>query len=156
MMRILSEIAVTLSAFPAIALVAKATLVATAGLLSACFARRSRAAVRHALLASTFGVLLALPIVSLLVTPVPINVTVAKGESDIWPLFDYVSAPPSPTSIAAHQTADTAKSGWALPPLSITMLYGWFIGAALFMIAFMKGLLEIQSLQSREKLHPCD
>ena len=63
MTRILSDIVVTLSTSPAISLVAKGTIVLALGLVSAGFARRSRAAVRHALLASTFSVLLALPIV---------------------------------------------------------------------------------------------
>ncbi len=77
-----SGIVVTLSASPAMSLVVKATLVAAAGLIGAWLARRSRAAVRHALLASTFGILLALPIVSFVATPVPIAVPVAKGESN--------------------------------------------------------------------------
>ena len=45
-------------------ILAKATLAVTAALASASLAHRSRASVRHALLAASFGVLAILPIVS--------------------------------------------------------------------------------------------
>ena len=106
MIRILSEILVTLSASPAISLVAKATVVLALGLISAWLARRSRAAVRHALLASTFGVLLVLPIVSFLATRVLIDVPVAKGDSNTWPLFDYISVPSSGESAVERLSAN--------------------------------------------------
>src|SRR5580693_8620812 len=114
MIRVLTAILVALSAYPAISLVAKGTLVAALGLVGAWLTRRSRAAVRHALLASAFSVLLALPIVSLIATPVPIAVPVAKGESDVWPLFDYTFAPSSGQPEAGGFSAATAKSGWLL------------------------------------------
>src|SRR5580693_764705 len=117
MMSNLSEIVITFSAIPAISLVPKGTVVLALGLISVWFARRSRAAVRHALLASTFGVLLALPIVSLVATPVPIAVPVAKGDSNIEPLIDNNSAPSSRQPEAGRFSATSGKSGWALPPL---------------------------------------
>ncbi len=147
MIRIFSEVAVTLSASPAISLVAKGTVVMLVGLISAWFARRSRAAVRHALLASTFSVLLALPIVSVLATPVPIAVPVAKGDSNIWPLFDNISVPSSGESADGRVSAAPAKPGWSLLPPSTILLYGWFIGAALFMLPIVRGLLQIRSLR---------
>jgi len=147
MMRVLSEIVVTLSSSPAISLVAKGTIVVALGLISAWFARRSRAAVCHALLASTFSVLLALPIVSFLATPVPIAVPVAKGDRNVRPLFDYISVRSSAEPAAESFSVAAAKSGWALPPLSIMLLCGWFICAAFFVIRFIRGLLEIRSLR---------
>jgi uncharacterized protein (TIGR03435 family) len=147
MIRILSEILLTLSASPAISLVAKATVVLAFGLIAAWFARKSRAALRHALLSSTFSVLLALPIVSLLATPVPISVPVAKGDSNVWPLFDNTSVPSSDEPASVRFSATAAKSGLALPPLSAILLCGWFIGAALFMIPIVGGLLQIRSLR---------
>src|ERR1700720_1148367 len=91
MTRIFSEILVVLSASPAASLVAKGTAVLALGLISAWFSRRSRASVRHALLATTFGVLLALPVASSGPTPVPLVVPVAKGNINIGPPLDYVS-----------------------------------------------------------------
>ena len=147
MIRILSGIVVTLSAYPAISLVAKGTVVLALGLIGAWFARRSRAAVRHAVLASAFSVLLALPIVSVLATPVPIAVPVATGDSNIWPLFDYVSVPSSGAPATGRFSAAAAKSGLALPPVSTMLLWGWFLGTAFFMIPIVRGLLQIRSLR---------
>ena len=147
MISILSGIALTLSASPAISLVAKATVVAALGLISAWFARRSRAAVRHALLASTFSVLLALPIVSFLAAPVAISVPVAAGNSDVWPLFDYTSVPSSGEPAYGRFSATPAKSEWALPSLATILLCGWFMGTAIFMIPIVSGLLQIRSLR---------
>ena len=147
MIRVLSGIVVALSAYPAISLVAKGTVVLALGLMGAWFARRSRAAVRHALLASAFSVLLALPIVSVLATPVPIAVPVATGDSNIWPLFDYVSVPSSGAPAAGRFSAAAAKSGLALPPVSTMLLWGWFLGTAFFMIPIVRGLLQIRSLR---------
>jgi hypothetical protein len=50
------------SSSPAASIVAKVTVTTALGLIGAWLARRSRAAVRHALLAAAFGVLLVLPI----------------------------------------------------------------------------------------------
>jgi len=147
MIRILSGIVVTLSASPAISLVAKGTVVAALGLISARFARRSRAAVRHALLASTFSVLLALPIVSFLATPVPIAVPVAKGDSNISSLFDYTSVPSAGEPASGRFSAAAAKPEWALPPRATMLLCGWFLGTALFVIPIVSGLLQIRSLR---------
>src|SRR5579862_4361963 len=61
------------SSLPA-SVVAKATVIAAFGLMGARLARRSRAAVRHILLAATFTVLLLLPVASLIVPPVRVAV----------------------------------------------------------------------------------
>ena len=83
MLRILGEIVATLSASAVMSLVIKGTVVVALGLMSAWLARRGRAAVRHALLASAFGVLLALPVVSLIAPPVTVSVPVAASDSVI-------------------------------------------------------------------------
>src|SRR5215468_1119787 len=94
MIRMLSEIAVTLSASAFMSLMIKGTAVVAFGLMSAWLARRGRAAVRHALLASAFGVLLALPVVCLVAPPVTIGVPVAASESVILPMVDFNLLPP--------------------------------------------------------------
>ncbi len=65
------------SSLPA-SIVAKATVIAAFGLMGARLARKSRAAVRHVLLAATFGVLLLLPVASLIVPPVRIAVPTVR------------------------------------------------------------------------------
>jgi TonB family protein len=64
--------------------VAKVTFAMVLGLLAAWMARRSRAAVRHALLGATFSVLLLIPIVSLLAPP--IRIALAGTEDRISPV----------------------------------------------------------------------
>ena len=110
MMRIFSEIVVTLSASPALWLLVKGTLVVALALTSAWLARRSRAAVRHALLASGFSVLLALPIVSIFARPIPISVPVAAADeivprlSDAIPLSLCVALQPRTVVISTPET----------------------------------------------------
>ena len=128
MTRILSGIVVTLTESPAISLVAKGTIVVTLGLISTWLARRSRAAVRHALLASAFQRVAraaadrfhSSPRRSR--SPVPV---IAKGESNIWPLFDNTSAPSSGESgspDASAQPLQKSRMGTASaePPCCYT------------------------------------
>lgn len=147
MTRILSEIVVTLSASPALSLLVKGTLVVALALTSASLARRSRAAVRHALLASGFGVLLALPIVSFFAKPVPISVPVAGADGIVLPLSDMIPAPPSGAKAAAGSGAARAESRLSLPPLSTTLPCGWLAGSIFFLIPVIRGLWQVRSLR---------
>jgi len=152
MMRILSEIAVTLSASVVMLLMVKGTAVVAFGLMSAWLARRGRAAVRHALLASAFGVLLALPVVSSIAPPVTISVPVAASDSVILPLFDFNLLPPPGQNAPARLGAAPAQQGWLLrsltvTPLSAMVLDGWFVGIALFAIPVIRGLLQVRSVR---------
>ncbi|HXE63669.1 MAG TPA: M56 family metallopeptidase [Bryobacteraceae bacterium] len=147
MTRIVNEIARTLSASPAIFLVVKGTVAVMLGLLGAWLARTNRAAVRHALLASAFSVLLALPIVSLIAKPVPITVPVAKDDAAFVPLYENNSAPSSAASAAFRSQADSTEHGRSVPPISVMLLYAWFIGTVIFLIPIIAGLLQIRSLR---------
>jgi beta-lactamase regulating signal transducer with metallopeptidase domain len=152
MMRILSEIVTALSASAAISLMVKGTAVVTLGLMSAWLAQRGRAAVRHALLASAFGVLLALPFVSLIAPPVTISVPVAASDSVIWPWFDYNFLSSRGQTVSARPGAARTEPGWSLPPLAAAPLstiqfYGWIIGIALSVIPVIRGLLQVRSLR---------
>jgi uncharacterized protein (TIGR03435 family) len=148
MMRILSEIVVALSASPAISLLAKGTVVLALGLVGVWLARNGRAALRHALLASAFSVLLALPVVSFLATPVKVAMPVTAGDSMVLPLFDsLVGAPASGASTAARVNAAAPRQGWPKFSLSTILLYVWFIGAASFLLPLTRGVLQVHSLR---------
>ena len=69
-----------LSSSLAASIVAKVTVTTAFSLLAVWLARRSRAAVRYALLAAGFGVLLALPVASLVVPPLRIAVGTAVQQ----------------------------------------------------------------------------
>jgi bla regulator protein blaR1 len=151
MMRILSEIVVMLSASAVMPLMIEGTAVVALGLMSARLARRGRAAVRHALLASVFGIVLTLPVVSLIAPPVTISVPVAAKDSGILPLFDFNPLPPLGQSASAHLGA-AAQPGLPLRSpaamsLSSILLCGWLAGMALFAIPVIRGLLQIRSLR---------
>ncbi len=60
----------------------KVTVILALGLIRAWLARRSRAAIRHALLAAAFGVLFVLPIVSILAPPLRIAVPALTQEQN--------------------------------------------------------------------------
>ena len=152
MMRILSEIVVTLSVSAVMPLMIKGTAVVAFGLMSAWLARRGRAAVRHALLASAFGVLLALPVVSLIAPPVTISVPVAASDSVILPLFRFQSLATSSARTRRRISGAPAQPGLPLRslaamPLSTMLICGWFVGIALFAIPVIRGLLQIRSLR---------
>ena len=107
------------SSLPA-SMVAKATIIAAFGLMGARLARRSRAAVRHVLLAATFTVLLLLPVASLIVPPVRIAVPTAwtssavssapaVGGKEILP-FTPPEARPAETSAASRRREETIST----------------------------------------------
>jgi uncharacterized protein (TIGR03435 family) len=151
MMRILAEIGVTLSASAAISLIVKGTAAVALGLISAWLARRGRAAVRHAVLASAFGVLLALPLVSVIATPVTIRVPVA-ASGGVVPSFDSNSLSSRGETASARQAPAPGKSRWSLPslaatPLSTLLFCGWLTGVSIFVIRFIIGLLQVRSLR---------
>ncbi len=147
MTRIFSEVVVTVSASPALSLLVKGTLVAALALTSAWLARRSRAAVRHALLASGFSVLLALPIVSFFARPVPISVPVAVGDGTVLRLSDLVPVSSFGVTATAGSSAARADSGPSVPPLSTALLWSWLIGSVFFLIPVISGLRQVRSLR---------
>ena len=76
MMPAINGMLLAISSSLAASIVAKVTVTTALGLVAAWLARGSRAAVRHALLAAAFGVMLLLPIVSVVVPPLHIGVPV--------------------------------------------------------------------------------
>ena len=150
-MRILGEIGIRLSASAAISLMIKGTVAVALGLMSAWLARKSRAAVRHAVLVSAFAVLLALPVVSSIAMPVTISVPVAASDGAI-PSFDSNLLSSADKTASALQGSAPERSGWSLPSLTApslsTLLFcGWLMGVAFFLIRFIVGLLQIRSLR---------
>jgi TonB family protein len=130
----------------AASLVAKATVAAALGLTGAWLARRSRAAVRHALLSATFGVLLALPVASLLAPPVRIAVSTAAAER-MPALAGAIQAVPPAAAAQPTVGVSPVVSGSAGLPLSTVWLSGWIAGTALFLLPVAMGLWQVRSLR---------
>ena len=101
----------------ALSTLAKASLIAAMGLCAAALSGRRRAAVRHAVLAATLGVLLALPVASALAPRIGIAVGRARrarhGEVD-----------------AAARRARRCRGGHELRAASRWSMADWLIGAS--------------------------
>jgi uncharacterized protein (TIGR03435 family) len=137
-----------LSSSLAASILGKATVIATLGLLGAWLTRRSRAAVRHAVLAASFAVLLTLPIASTLIKPVRIALPTSTQE---W-------APPSlfPMPMDAAQAAASADGSVVVAPAtpqwrglspSAVLLAVWIAGAAFFLLRMIFGLQQVRELR---------
>jgi TonB family protein len=131
----------------AASIVTKATVATALGLIFAWMARRSRAAMRHALLAAVFGMLLALPIASIVTPPVRIAVPAAAPER-IAPAFAASTAPIPPVA-PAHTCVGVASPAprSAGPSPSALLLTGWIVGTALFLLPVVIGLWQVRSLR---------
>jgi uncharacterized protein (TIGR03435 family) len=148
MTQIVDGLLLLFSSSLAASILGKATLIATLGLMGAWLTRRSPAAVRHAVLAASLAVLLALPIASILIKPVRIALPASTQE---W-------APPSlfPTSMDAAQPA-TAMDGsvvaasatqrWRGLSLSAVLFAVWIAGTAFFLLRMIFGLQQVRALR---------
>ncbi len=138
----------------------KATLIAAMALAGVRLASRSRAALRHALLAAAFAVLLALPLVSIFAPPIHIAVPAATQSQDEASTFPY-SAEPQPTAdnAAQNQAGGAAMSRWAdaiisdlwaignAVPISNVLFALWIVGAMGFLLPVVIGLWQVRTLR---------
>src|SRR6267154_1674719 len=98
MTQIINGVMLLLSSSLAASILGKATVIAAMGLMGAWLTRRNRAAVRHAVLAASFAVLLALPIASTLIKPVRIALPASTQD---WAPLSLFPAPMDATQPAA-------------------------------------------------------
>ena len=132
----------------AASIIVKATIAISMALIAASFARRSRASVRHAILAAGFGVLLALPIAAIIAPPIHISLRFAQSE-----LTAEAEVPQSIAQVPpASQTSKTivatpAKSLISEISLLDFLFAAWAIGAAIFLAPVIIGLWQVRSLR---------
>src|SRR5579862_942549 len=155
MMPEINEAMLSLSSLPVALAVAKVTITTALGLVGARLARRSRAAVRHALLAAVFGMLLALPVASVLVPQVRIAVRfAAQARTVAAPLTGasgvIVALTPADRGIGnaaiSRSISRTNFQSWKLSP-STWLLTVWIAGALLFLLPMVLGLRRVRSLR---------
>jgi len=128
----------------AASILAKTTLVLTLGLFAAWLMRRSRASLRHAMLAAVFAVLLLLPIAAALAPPVRIALK-PTAQSPV---------PAGRRSVAVFRGSAAARDFAAQPaphppaiPLSAILLTVWIAGAVLFLLPVAAGLWQVRHLR---------
>src|SRR5262249_52871400 len=139
----INELMLAVSGSLAASLVVKATLLLTLGLLGSALAARSRASVRHSLLAATFGVLLILPVAAIVAPPVRFVVRAAEQKEAVTAGPAAVQAVPVVTfpgvSIAPKPAAQVSLSAW--------LLAVWAGGMSLFAVPVILGLWRVRTLR---------
>jgi uncharacterized protein (TIGR03435 family) len=147
MMPVIQEAILAVSDSLATLLVAKVTFVAALGLIGAWLARRNRAAVRHAILAAAFGVLLTLPVASILAPPIRVAVSVGEQDRAVLPPLDPAidGIPPGAATDGHGVTPRTRQSSRF--SLSALLMMGWLVGAMLSLLPMIVGLWRMRSLR---------
>jgi len=148
MIRNFSEALVSLGSSAELLVLVKATVAVALGLAAVRIARSTRASVRHLLLTSTFGVLLALPIAAALVPAVFFEIPTPRVASAIAPTA-IVPATSTPTVRASGVSSTIAAASAERISISLPMILGtiWLIGVALFFAPFAHTLWRLRSVR---------
>jgi len=131
----------------AASVVVKATIVITITLIAVRLASRSRASIRHAILAAGFAVLLALPIAAVTVPPIHVALAVTPGPAaaaDAPENMSEVVVAPRSSERAEQSSAKSART--ALSALDFAFA-AWAVGAAIFLTPVIIGLRQVRSLR---------
>lgn len=148
MTQLIDGVMLLLSSSLVASILGKATLVATLGLMGAWLARGSPAAVRHAVLAASLAVLLALPVASLLIKPIRIALSASTQE---WALPFLFPAPMDSARSAAAMSgsvgAAPAAQRWPGFSPSAALLAVWVAGGAFFLLRMIFGLQQVRALR---------
>ena len=132
-----------------VSMLAGVTLATGLSLVASRLARRSRAALRHVLLAGSFAVSAMLPIASLVVPSIPVPVPMAATSDALAPAVELITDAVSPEAPAIATTSPAPRTSRALrlPPLPALLLAGWMAGAVVFLLPVIVGLWQIRTLR---------
>jgi beta-lactamase regulating signal transducer with metallopeptidase domain len=148
MTQIIDGVLLLLSSSLAASILGKATLIATLGLIGAWLTRRSPAAVRHAVLAASLAVLLALPIASILIKPVRIALPASTQEWAPPSLFPApMDATQPATAMDGSVVVASARQRWQGLSLSAVLLAVWIAGTVFFLLRMIFGLRQVRALR---------
>jgi len=134
----------------AASLLLKSTAVTMLALAAVRFAWRARASVRHLVLAAAFGVLLALPLVSIvapaIAIPIPILIEAARPPMPAGPLAPAVEIDAS-AQVVGDRVSPAVHPNLPWPSWPLLVAGIWAIGAALFLLPIGAGLLQVRALR---------
>src|SRR5579872_5391611 len=143
MMTLVQETILALSSSLALSIVAKVTVTTTLGLLGFVISRRSRAAMRHAMLAATFGALLILPVAAVVAPPIRMVVQPVPA-----PPAHRAKAMGVPAVRRAGEVRDAGVvSRSAGFPWSALFVIGWITGIAFCLAPVAMGLWQVRALR---------
>jgi uncharacterized protein (TIGR03435 family) len=129
----------------AISILVKVTFMLALALAAVHAARRSRAAVRHVVLASVFGALFALPLAAIVTPTIRVPVMMpAPAQTVVLSLDEFEGRATPPINVGASPAA-TSGVTWRRPAAALTGL--WSIGALLFVLPVIVGLWQVRSLR---------
>src|ERR1700682_2668017 len=148
MMPLVSDVALEVGSSLTASIITKVTLTMALTLVGVRLARKSRAAVRHLLLAAGFAVLLALPMASIAVPSVPlIEVPIVMGSIAQSPALPSLTD----STPAAHSVSGVSGKRVRIPSFrvsaSVLLLTGWAMGALLFLLPVLVGLWQVRTLR---------
>ena len=133
MTAVLSNLAGLLSGSVEISILAKATVVLIAGLAAAAMARRSRAAMRHLVLAVMFAALAVLPVAAVALPPLTVDLPASAVAAPSTP----APAAPVTTSAAPQTVPDPSSIAQRARPSWPAIVRGaWLGGVLLLSISF--------------------
>lgn len=132
-----------------VSMLAGVTLATGLPLVASRLARRSRAALRHVLLAASFAMSAMLPIASLVVPSIPVAVPVTATSGAVAPAVELIRDVVSPEApaIATTSRAPASSRAFALPAVSTLLLAGWIAGSVIFLLPVIIGLWQIRALR---------
>jgi uncharacterized protein (TIGR03435 family) len=137
------------------ALLIKVTVALAVSLLSVRLARRSRAAVRHALLASGFAIVLVLPMVSIvspmIAVPLPIP---APVEAIDFSSISLVGNTADQAVTAAGRGTGPTAAGERRISLGALLVSAWAAGGTIFMVPVLAGLWEMHRIRRGARRAP--
>jgi uncharacterized protein (TIGR03435 family) len=126
----------------------KATVIVVLALAATRLTRRSRAAVRHMLLAAAFAVLLILPIVSMLAPSIRVPMLIAlPGALDAPDLAPFPDAASSPALTSSAATTPQRSRAFQWPAPTDLVLAAWLLGACVCLLPVVAGLWQVRVLR---------
>ena len=128
-------------------LIVKATVILAVGLLAATFARRTRASIRHAILASTFLALLLLPVMTFFAPAIVIELPIASTAPAAAPAS--IPSLPAPAE-AAPPIANATAGGYArtwIPSWPVAVRSVWAVGTIALLFSLCVSLWQFRRLR---------
>lgn len=134
-----------------ISILLKVTITLVLALAGTRLARRSRAAVRHLVLAASFAVLLWLPITAVIVPTVRLEVPIAPASAAVLSVLDPVTfeLPPTDdrTAFRETQSSGSATSDASGIEVMTVLLSLWLAGAMLCLARAIAGLRQARAMR---------
>jgi hypothetical protein len=144
----INEVVVFLSRWTELSVPGKATILLTLGLVAAHFAVRSRAAVRHIILAATFAALASLPAIAVAGLRLPVAVVVSRGGVSVPAASSATSFGPAQGVFGNNSVPRPAAGSESNIPRWLTIVrFLWIAGSVIFALPLAVDLWRLRRLR---------